>query len=154
MTAPADPSTAGLAAAIAAAAPHVPGLLVVFLFGSQLSGRTWAESDVDLGVRWAPGLTLEARMHAERAFARALAEQLESGAERLDLADLDRAASSVAFRAVRDGMCVWARSEAERVHAIVRVSRRYDDDAPHRRLSRDAARAAVRRMQGEAHGRQ
>jgi hypothetical protein len=59
----------------------------------------------------------------------------------------------VAFRAVRDGECVWERGEPERVRAIVRVSRRYDDEAPQRRLSRDAARAAVRRMQGETHGR-
>jgi predicted nucleotidyltransferase len=153
MTASAHPSSAELAAAIAAAAPHVPGLLVAFLFGSQLTRRTWAESDIDLGVRWAPGLALEGRLQAERAFAKALADQLGFGGERLDLVDLDRAASSVAFRAVRDGECVWERGEPERVRAIVRVSRRYDDEAPQRRLSRDAARAAVRRMQGETHGR-
>ena len=58
------------------------------------------------------------------------------------------------FRAVRDGVCAWAESEAERVRAHVRVSRRYDGEAPFRRLQRDAARAAVRRMNEEAHGRQ
>jgi len=109
---------------VAVAAPAVPELLVVFLFGSQLTGRTWAESDLDLGVRWAPALGLEARIHAERAFASALSEQLGPLAERLDLVDLDRAASSVAFRAIRDGKCVWARNDPERVRAIVRVSRR------------------------------
>jgi predicted nucleotidyltransferase len=138
---------------IAAAAASVPGLLVVFLFGSQLTGQTWAESDLDLGVRWVPGLSLEARIDAERSFAMALAEQIGALADRLDLVDLDRAASGVAFRAIREGTCVWAHSEAERVRAVVRVSRRYDDEAPLRLLYRDAARAAVRRMAGETHGR-
>jgi predicted nucleotidyltransferase len=141
------------AAAVASAAQLVPGLLVVFLFGSQLTGRTWAESDLDLAVRWEPGLVLETRIAAERFFAARLSEQLGAAAERLDLVDLDRAASGVAFRAIHDGEFVWARSEAERVRAIVRVSRRYDDETPLRRLYRDAARAAARRMNGEAHDR-
>jgi len=145
-------SSAGLLAAVAAAAAQVPDLLVVFLFGSQLTGRTWAESDLDLAVRWTPGLELERRIQAERAFADALSARLAAPAERLDLVDLDRATSSVAFRAVREGTCVWARSDAERVRAVVRVSRRYDDEAHHRQLFRAAARTAVRRMKGAADG--
>src|SRR6185295_18826190 len=152
MSAPVPPLASGLTTALATAAPGVPGLLVVFFFGSQLTGRTWAESDLDLAVRWAPGLALEARIEAERALARALSEQLGGLAQRLDLVDLDRAASGVAFRAVRDGTCLWARNEAERVRAVVRVSRRYDDEAPLRRLYRAAAHAAVLRMNGGAHG--
>jgi predicted nucleotidyltransferase len=153
MTAPGAPENTELSSSIAAAAARVPGLLVAFLFGSQLDRRTWAESDLDIGVRWQAGLSLEKRVAAERTFATLLAEQLGSLADRLDLVDLDRAASSVAFRAIRDGKCAWARGEAERVRAIVRVSRRYDDEAPLRRLQRDAARAAVRRMSEGAHGR-
>jgi predicted nucleotidyltransferase len=153
VTAVASPASSELAAAVAAAAEGVPGLLVVFLFGSQLTGRTWAESDLDLGVRWAQGLSLEARIEAERALATALSERLGALAARVDLVDLDRAASSVAFRAIREGRCVWTRTEAERVRAVVRVSRRYDDEQPLRRLHRDAARAAVRRMNGSSNGR-
>jgi predicted nucleotidyltransferase len=152
MTAPV-PLPSRQAAAVASAAGLVPGRLVVFLFGSQLTGRTWAESDLDLAVRWKPGLGLEARIEAERAFTARLSERIGVLADRLDLVDLDRAASAVAFRAVRDGKFIWAESEAERVRAIVRVSRRYDDEAPLRRLYRDAARAAARRMNGGAHGR-
>lgn len=154
MVAPVTAQKAELSSSVAAVAARVPGLLAVFLFGSQLDGRTWAESDLDLGVRWETGLSLEERVAGEREFAALLAEPLGSLAERLDLVDLDRAASSVAFRAVRDGKCAWARSETERVRAIVRVSRRYDDESPLRRLQRDAARAAVRRMSERAHGRQ
>jgi len=152
VTAVASPSSSELTAAVATVAAAVPGLLVVFLFGSQLTGQTWAESDLDLGVRWTRGLPLEARIEAERGFAAALSERLGALAERLDLVDLDRAASSVAFRAIREGKCVWTRTEAERVRAVVRVSRRYDDEAPLRRLYRAAARAAVRRMNGDSNG--
>lgn len=152
LTALTPPADSGLMAAVAVAAAQVPELLVVFLFGSQLTGRTWAESDLDLGVRWTPGLALEQRIQAERAFADALAARLAALAERLDLVDLDRATSSVAFRAIRDGKCLWARSDAERVRAVVRVARRYDDEAHHRQMFREAARAAVKRMNGATNG--
>jgi hypothetical protein len=42
---------------------------------------------------------------------------------------------------------------AKRVRAVVRVSRRYDDEEPLRRLHRGAARATVRRMNGASNAR-
>lgn len=151
-TEPVNPSVTELVAAIAQAAASTPDLLVAFLFGSQLSGRTWAESDVDVGVRWSPGLDLPARVQAERRFADQLAALLPSAAERIDLVDLDRSVSSVAFRAIRDGVCAWAESERERIAAVVRVARRYDDEASLRELFREAARASVDQLARDAHG--
>jgi predicted nucleotidyltransferase len=127
---------------IAEAAAAIPGLQVVFLFGSRLTGRVWPESDLDLGVRWDPGLCRESRHAAERRLLDALSQRLGGLGERVDLVDLDQAASGVAFRAVRDGVCVWAARDQDRVNAVVRVARRYDDEAPLRKLYRQAARRA------------
>jgi hypothetical protein len=62
--------------------------------------------------------------------------------KRADLTDLDRADGAVAFRAIRDGLCVFSRSDTHRVRAIVDVARRYDDETPMRELFREAARKA------------
>jgi predicted nucleotidyltransferase len=58
--------------------------MVVFLFGSQLDGRTWAESDLDLGVRWEVSHSLEERMAAERSFvaSRGARRQVRVGSQR------------------------------------------------------------------------
>ncbi len=127
---------------IAEAAAATPGLQVVFLFGSRLTGRVWAESDLDLGVRWDPALSGESRHEAERHLLDALSQRLGALGEHVDLVDLDQAASGVAFSAVRDGVCVWAAREQDRINAVVRVARRYDDEAPTRKLYRQAARRA------------
>jgi hypothetical protein len=70
----------------------------------------------------------------------ALTDAMGPIGERTDVVDVDRSNSSVAFRAIRDGRRALTRAEAERVAAQVRISRRYDDDAPKRALYRDAAR--------------
>ncbi len=93
-----------------------------------------------MGVRWNRGLDAEARLLAERSLLTGLAERLGALGERADVVDLDRASSAIAFKAIRDGICVWKANEAERVEAVVRVARRYDDEAPMRRIFRDAAR--------------
>jgi predicted nucleotidyltransferase len=146
-------SPSDLTAAVASAAATTRGLRVAFLFGSQVTGRTWAESDVDVALRWDPGLDLDSRVQAERAFVAQLGERATGLAAPVDLVDLDSAASGVAFHAIKDGICAWSRSDAERVEAVVRVARRYDDEAPMRALFRRAAHAAVDRMPRDPHGR-
>jgi predicted nucleotidyltransferase len=133
---------------LAEAASAVPGLRVAFLFGSQRSGRTWAESDLDLLVRFERALDSEARGRAELLLIDNLTRVLGALGERADIADLDRADSAVAFRAIRDGVCVWCCDEQERIRAIVDVARRYDDETPMRELFQQAAKRAVARMHG------
>jgi predicted nucleotidyltransferase len=129
------------------------GARVAFLFGSQNHGQVWAESDLDVAVRWPADFDDDARWQARLALIGALTDLLGRLGERADIVDLDRADSAVGFKAVRDGICVFAVSDAERVRAIVDVARRYDDDAPRRDLFRRAARAAVGRMQEPSRGR-
>src|SRR5262249_40417830 len=109
---------------------RIPGARVAFLFGSQAHGRQWAESDLDLAVRWPRDFDDDARWKARLALIGALTDVLGRLGERTDIVDLDRADSAVGFRAVRDGECVFAVADADRVRAIVDVARRYDDDAP------------------------
>ncbi len=127
---------------VAEAARHV-GARVAILFGSQVTGSTWAESDLDVAVRWEPGRTDESRHRGKLELIAALTDRLGALGERADVLDLDRGSSAVAFTAIRDGVLVFAASDAERVRCMVDVARRYDDDAPRRELFRRAAQAAM-----------
>jgi predicted nucleotidyltransferase len=122
------------------------GARVAFLFGSQVTGNTWAESDVDIAIRWPVDFNDEARWKARLELLAALTDALGHLGERVDIVDLDRADSAVGFRAIRDGECVYAATRDEEVRAVVDVSRRYDDDTPRRELFRYAAIRAVQRL--------
>jgi predicted nucleotidyltransferase len=126
---------------------------VGYVFGSRVSGRAWAESDLDIAVRWDRTLDAAALKRSTLALVGALTDALGELGERADIVDLDRAGSAVAFRAVRDGILVYETSKAERVRALVDVVRRYDDDAPNRALFRRAALDAAGRFGEERRGR-
>jgi hypothetical protein len=104
-------------------------------------------------VRFRPGLDGEEKARIELRLIHELTAELGPLGERTDLTDLDRADGAVAFRAIRDGLCVFSRSDEHRVRAIVDVARRYDDETPMRELFREAARKAVWRMNEKANGR-
>jgi predicted nucleotidyltransferase len=123
---------------VAEAARQV-GARIAIVFGSRASGRTWGESDLDVAVRWEVGVSEELRRDRTLQLIAALTDRLGPIGERADVFDLDHGSSAVAFRAVREGRLVFAASEAERVRCIVAVVRRYDDDAPLRRLFQKAA---------------
>jgi predicted nucleotidyltransferase len=125
---------------------------VAFVFGSHVRGTTWAESDLDIAVRWDWQLGDVERFEAKLDLIDVLTTALGAVGERADIVDLDRVNSAVAFRAITEGICVFARDEAERVDAIVRTCRRYDDDAPRRALFRQAALDAVQRLKERSHG--
>jgi predicted nucleotidyltransferase len=116
------------------------GARVAIVFGSRANGRSWQESDLDVGVRWERGLSEDDRRDRTLQLIAGLTDRLGPVGERADVLDIDRGASAVAFRAVQQGRLVFAASESERVRCIVDVVRRYDDDAPLRRLFQMAAR--------------
>jgi predicted nucleotidyltransferase len=135
----------------AAALEPLDVVRVAWLFGSQATGRAGARSDLDVAVVHRRDLDDPAREQARRQIVAALTDALGRLGERADVVDIDRTGSAVAFRAIRDGRRLVARTESERVAAEVRVMRRYDDDAPRRALFRKAAQHhAVTRAKGEA----
>jgi len=134
---------ADLVERVAAALEPVEAVRVAWVFGSRVAGTATARSDLDVAVVFGRSLGDAERERARRRVVAALTDALGAVGERADVVDVERAGSSVAFRALRDGARVVARSERERVAAEVRVARRYDDDAPRRELYRRAARAHV-----------
>lgn len=141
-------SGAELTVAVAQALSRVPTVRVAYLFGSRAKGTARPGSDLDVGVLYDRALDASGREEARRDVLDALAEDLGALGERADIVDLERCDSSVAFQAIRDGKLAVARSEAERVRAVVAVARRYDDDAPKRELFRSAARRLARGAHG------
>jgi predicted nucleotidyltransferase len=113
---------------------------VAWVFGSRIAGTATPRSDLDVAVVYPRDLDDAERERMRRRLVAALTGAMGSIGERTDVVDVDRASSSVAFRAIRDGRRALTRSEAERVAAQVRICRRHDDDAPRRALYRDAAR--------------
>ncbi len=125
---------------VASALAPIEGVRVAYVFGSQVTGRATPRSDLDVAVAYARALDAAGREDARRAAVAALTDALGRVGERADLADLERCDSGVAFRAIRDGALVLARSERERIDVECLVVRRYDDDAPRRALYLEAAR--------------
>jgi predicted nucleotidyltransferase len=146
-----DPSQ--VLAGVARALSGIEGVRVAYVFGSRVHGVPRADSDLDLCVRYAPSLDAVAREQVRLAVVAALADELGSLGERADVVDTDRAGAGFGFRAVRDGRCALARSEAERVRFVAEAARRYDDEAPRRAHTIESARQAARRLGEIADGR-
>jgi uncharacterized protein YutE (UPF0331/DUF86 family)/predicted nucleotidyltransferase len=136
-------SPAELASAVGAALSGVSAVRLAYLFGSRLRGNVRPDSDLDVGIVYDRALDDAAREGARRDILDALAASLGALGERADVVDLERAGSAIAFRAVRDGELAIARTAPERVRFVASVARRFDDDAPRRRLFRQAAIRAM-----------
>ena len=135
-----------LAKAMTSALATMDEVRLVYLFGSRANGRARVEIDLDVAVVYRRELDGAARERARRQVVAALTDALGALGERADVVDLDAAGSAVAFRVIRDGRRLIARTERERVAAEVRILRRYDDEAPRRALYRRAAVEAARRL--------
>jgi uncharacterized protein YutE (UPF0331/DUF86 family)/predicted nucleotidyltransferase len=127
-------STPHLSALRAALSP-LASLRAGYVFGSRVWGGARPDSDLDVGVVYAWGLGTSEREQARRHVLAQLSAELGELGERADLVDLYRTDSAVAFRAIREGVLVFARSSSDRVAVEVDVARRYDDEAPRRGCS-------------------
>lgn len=132
------------------AAGRVPSVQLAYVFGSRMENRARLDSDLDIAVAFAPGMDASARGAAKLALIDGLTAELGALGERADLVDLERAGVSVAFRAIRDGRCVYSRDRRRKVELVARIARLYDDEAPKRALFTRAAIEAARRMGAEA----
>lgn len=112
-------------------AADFPEVSLVYLFGSQVTGRTGPQSDYDLGV-----LTdREGESPPRRAaLEHALAVMLD--AERLDVVRLTQAPVELAFAVVSEGRLLYERDAADRVEYEARVMSRYFDYLPVLRAQR------------------
>lgn len=142
-----------LAQTVAAVVEAESAVDVAYLFGSRAGGRPRPDSDVDIAVAYARELDGAAREAARRRLVVALADALGAVGEKADIVDLERSGTTVAFRAIHDGQRLFAREERRRIELEARIARRYDDEAPYRKLFRQAARRAGRKMDEATRGR-
>lgn len=109
-----------------------PEVLLVYLFGSQVSGHTGPLSDYDLGVylrREADVVRLRSELHH-------LAFTLLDG-EQVDLVVLNGVPVELAFHVIATGRRLFERSTADRVEYEAYVMSRYGDYLPVLRRQRD-----------------
>lgn len=111
-------------------------VVLAYLFGSQVSGYTHDESDIDVAALFDPALTVEQRGQARLRLDRALCRLLSS--DRVDLSVLNEAPPLLAYEVVRTGLLIHCRDESLRVMFQVDTIRRYEDTAPLRKVLRDA----------------
>ena len=114
-----------------------PEVALVVLFGSRVRGRARPDSDVDVAVRGDGPLDLDA-LHL------VLAPRLRS--DRLDLVDLGRAGSLLAFEIARHGTLLYEREPGGFRAFQSLASRRYGDTAKLRHAQRRAIQAFLGRM--------
>lgn len=114
-----------------------PEIAAAYLFGSQATGRTWKESDVDVAVVLAAGAPREARARFDLRLD--LMTVLSRAAHReTDVIDLEAAPPLLAFEAIRNGILIFSRDERRRVEVAARALMRYWDTKPLRKTIFDA----------------
>ncbi|MFZ5450804.1 MAG: type VII toxin-antitoxin system MntA family adenylyltransferase antitoxin [Thermodesulfobacteriota bacterium] len=112
-------------------AANFPEISLVYLFGSQVSGRTGPQSDYDLGVlsdRESDSPTRRAALE------HVLMVSLDTG--RLDVVWLLQAPVELAFAVISTGSLLYERSAADRVEYEAMVMGRYFDYLPVLRAQR------------------
>lgn len=116
-------------------------VLLTYLFGSQATGKTHAESDVDVGVLFEHSLTPEERFAERLTLIGALSRLF--GTDHVDVVVLNESPPLVAYEALRNGVLLYCADEEARVEFQVSTMRKYEDTAPLRRILSEALAARL-----------
>ena len=120
-----------------------PELDAVYLFGSHATGRTHAESDLDLGLV-GDAEALDARKLD------ILTELARNGFDRVDLVLFDTAPPALAHEIVKHNQLLFAREHVPTSTLYSNAIRRYLDFAPFLRVQAAAYRKRVIRLRASA----
>jgi predicted nucleotidyltransferase len=115
---------------------HQRPVLLAYLFGSQTTGRTHAESDIDVAVLLNASLTAEERFAERLTLIGALSRLLST--DNVDVVILNEAPPLLAFEALRNGVLLYCSNENARVEFQVCTLRTYEDTAPLRQVLLEA----------------
>lgn len=117
------------------------GVIAAYLFGSQATGETWAESDVDLGLLLdaEPEDPLQPAIIADELEREA---GLESGV--LDIQILNDAAPRFLFQVLKNGEVLYESDPSRRIDFETRSLSRYYDFLPFQRVQDEAQRERFR----------
>ena len=116
---------------------------LAWLHGSRARGTARRESDIDVAVLLDDDQAVNPTAIKDSIWRLAGALGREVPSDRLDLVLLNRAPALLRHRVIRDGVLLFARSEAERVRFVRRTIREYQDLEP--RL-REHTRHRVQRL--------
>jgi hypothetical protein len=119
------------------------GAELVYLFGSQVSGEVWGESDVDLAVLLGPGVSRD-RYGGIRV---ELIGELMSvfGSNKVDVVILNEAPPLLTYEGViRSGRLLFEKDKLARIRFEVRAFQEYMDTAPLREVQSRYLKHAIR----------
>lgn len=106
---------------------------LAYLFGSQATGHTHVDSDVDIAVLLNDGLTGDERFAERLSLIGTLSQVFHT--DNVDVVLLNEASPLLAYEALRSGVLLYCVEENVRVAFQVRTLRVYVDTAPLRHLS-------------------
>lgn len=113
-----------------------PDILAVYLYGSQASGKTHAESDLDLGI-----VPRHSQVRQQRLAI--LTELARHGFDQVDLVFLDTDNILLKFEAVRHNQIIYQREEFDHPSYFSLILRQYFDFEPHLRVQRAAYKQRI-----------
>jgi uncharacterized protein YutE (UPF0331/DUF86 family)/predicted nucleotidyltransferase len=127
------------------------GVSVAYLFGSQASGRTWPESDVDVAVLFGP--TVEPREYFDRQLALMVALFGIFRTDRVDVVVLNTAPPVLKYRGVvRGGRVLYEADRRQRLAFEVRAFHEFADTAPLREVQYRSLKRTIARWREEHEG--
>ena len=115
---------------------------LAYLFGSQATGHTHADSDVDIAVLLNDGLTVDERFAERLSLIGALSQVLRT--DTVDVVILNEASPLLAYEVLRHGVLLYCAEENARVEFQVRTLLAYEDTAPLRHLLAEAMAERVK----------
>lgn len=115
---------------------------LAYLFGSQATGQTHADSDVDIAVLLNDGLTGDERFAERLSLIGALSQVFRT--DHVDVVILNEASPLLAYEALRYGVLLYCVEEDARIEFQVRTLRVYEDTAPLRHLLAEAMAERVK----------
>lgn len=115
---------------------------LAYLFGSQASGRTHAESDVDVAVLLNESLTADERFTERLMLIGALSRIFRT--DNVDVVILNEASPLLSYEALHNGVLLYCADESERVEFQGRAPRDYEDTAPLRKVLSEAMAERVK----------
>jgi predicted nucleotidyltransferase len=117
--------------AIAAVFKRYPGVLAVYLFGSQAAGQARAESDIDLAV-----VPRDASVRTRRL--EMLTDLAREGFSSVDLVFLDVKDIVLRYEAVRQNRVIYQAEDFDRGSYYSKIVRMYLDFLPYLEVQREA----------------
>ncbi len=120
------------------------GAELVYLFGSQASGKVWGESDVDLAVLLSPGVSRDRYGAIRVELISELMSVFESN--KVDVVILNDAPPLLTYEGIiRGGRLLFEKDRLARIRFEVRAFQEYVDTAPLREVQNRYLKEAIRK---------